>query len=99
MPFSKTFPKTVPGSNFPVWEEVFLTDEEEQSVEEQCRRENFRILDQCLDDAKALAIKHRLNTEENQIALGVALFEKRASHEVFWKENKAKEKFDQEFKR
>ncbi|MBS3116879.1 hypothetical protein J4421_04760 [Candidatus Woesearchaeota archaeon] len=98
MSFSKTFPKTIPGSNFPVWEEITLTEEEERQAEEDCRRENFRLLDQCLDEAKALAIKHRLNTEENQVALGIALFEKRASHEVFWKESKAKEKFDKTFK-
>jgi len=94
MSFSKTFPKTIPGSNFPIWEEIVLTEEEEQQVEEQCRRENFRILDQCLDDARAMAIEHRLNTEENQIALGIALFEKRASHSIHYKENRAKQKFD-----
>lgn len=98
MTFSKTFPKTIPGSNFPVWEEITLTEEEERQAEEACRRENFLLLDQCLDEAKALAIKHRLNTEENQVQLGIALFEKRASHEVFWKESRAKEKFDQIFK-
>ena len=26
--------------------------------------------------------------------LAIALFDKRASHQVFWKENRAKEKFD-----
>tara|TARA_Y100000310_G_C20596336_1_gene770700 strand:- start:182 stop:481 length:300 start_codon:yes stop_codon:yes gene_type:complete len=98
MPFSKTFPKTVPGSNYPVWEEVFLTEEEEREAESSCKRENFRILDQCLDEAKALAIKHGLNTDANRVRLAIALFEKRASHEVFWKENKAKQKFDKTFK-
>lgn len=98
MPFSKTFPKSTSGSNYPSWEEVYLTEEEEKQVEEECRRENMRILGECLTDGKAIAIQHRLNTEENQVRLAIALFEKQASHEIFWKESKAKEKFDQMFK-
>lgn len=94
MAFSKTFPKTIPGSNYPQWEEVYLTEEEEQEAERDCRKTNFRILDECIQEAKALAIKHSMNTEEIVTQLGIALFEKRSSHEVFWKENKAKEKFD-----
>lgn len=92
MVFSKTFPKTVPGSNYPVWEEVALTSEEEKDVEEKCRKENNLLLDHCIQDAKNLAIKNSINQEDVVAALAVALFEKRASHEVFWKENKAKEK-------
>lgn len=95
MAFSKTFPKTVPGSNYPVWEEIFLTEEEEKQAEQDCKRVNFRILDECLGEGKALAIKHGMNNEEIVTRIAIALFEKRASHEVFWKENKAKEKFDQ----
>ena len=95
MAFSKTFPRTVPGSNYPVWEEVKLTDEEEQEVEELCRKENFSLLDDCIMEAKALAIKNQINTEENITNLAIALFEKKASHVVFWKESKAKEKFDE----
>jgi len=98
MAFSKTFPKTVPGSNYPVWEEIFLTEEEENEAAEQCRRENVQLLDACLQEAQSLAIKNKINTEENVTQIAIALFEKRASHEVFWKENKAKEKFDRMFK-
>lgn len=94
MSFSKTFPKTVPGSNYPVWQEIFLTEEEEKQVEENCKKENFRLLDFSLQEAKALAIKHAINTEENVTRIAVALFEKQASHLIFWKESKAKEKFD-----
>jgi len=94
MPFSKTFPKTIPGSNYPLWEEVFLTEEEEKQVEVECKQENFRVLDDSLRQAKALAIKHAINTEENVTKLAVALFEKQASHVVFWKESKAKEKLE-----
>ena len=94
MPFSKTFPKTLPGSNYPVWEEVSLTEEEDISISEKCRKENFKILDECLQDAKMMAIKNAINEDVIVSNLAVALFEKRASHEVFWKESRAKEKFD-----
>lgn len=94
MPFSKTFPKTVPGSNYPQWEEIYLTEKEEQEAEEECNRENAQLLDQCLQEARNLAIRHGVNNEDNVARLAIALFEKRASHIVFWKENKAKEKFD-----
>lgn len=99
MAFSKTFPKTTIGSNYPVWEEIFLVEEEEKNVAERCRHENFQLLDQCLDDAKSIAIKNGINTDENRVTLAIALFEKRASHEIFWKESKAKEKFDALFKK
>lgn len=98
MAFSKTFPRNVPGSNFPVWEEVFLTQQEERDVEDVCKRENVLLLHEALLDAKAVAIRHGINTEENLVQLASALFEKRASHVVFWKESKAKEKFDEMFR-
>ncbi|HLC51954.1 MAG TPA: hypothetical protein VJI98_01785 [Candidatus Nanoarchaeia archaeon] len=98
MPFSKTFPKKDPNSSYPIWEEIYLTKEDEQQAEDLCSKENFRLLDQALNEAKIIAIKHGLNTDENRIKLAVALFEKKASHSIFWKENKAKEKFDQIFK-
>lgn len=95
MAFSKTFPKTIPGTNYPQWEEVFLSQDEESEAEEQCRKENFQLIDECLQDAKTLVIKNGINTDENRAQVAIALFEKRASHVVFWKESKAKEKFDQ----
>ncbi|PIN73597.1 hypothetical protein COV20_05225 [Candidatus Woesearchaeota archaeon CG10_big_fil_rev_8_21_14_0_10_45_16] len=98
MAFSKTFPRKVMENAPPVWEEIRLSDEEEQQVEEECRRANFQLLDECLEEAKSLGIKHRINTDENQVSLAIALFEKRASHVVFWKESKTKEKFDKQYK-
>ena len=95
MPFSKTFPKTVPGSNYPIWEEVYLTEQEEREVEEQCRKENYQLMDVCLNQAKALAIRHGINEDGIRATLAVSLFEKHASHVVFWKENRAKEKWDE----
>jgi hypothetical protein len=95
MTFSKSFPRTLPGSTYPVWEEIFLTQDEEDHVEAACKKQNFFILDECLQEAKALAIKQSMNEEAHVVQLAIALFEKRASHVVFWKESKAKQKFDQ----
>ncbi|MBS3123858.1 hypothetical protein J4437_04455 [Candidatus Woesearchaeota archaeon] len=94
MAFSKTFPKTIPGSNYPQWEEIFLTEAEEKEAEELCRKENFELLSECLNEAKSLAIKHAVNSDENRVKLAIALFEKKASHQVYWKEKIAKDKFD-----
>ncbi len=98
MVFSKRFPKEVPGSLQPVWEEVTLSAAEEEQVEEECRQANFQLMDECLQDAKMLAIKNGINTDENRARLATALFEKKASHVVFWKEAKAKEKFGRMFR-
>ena len=57
MKFSKTFPKTLPGTNYPVWEEIYLTEEEEREAEELCRKENFLLMDKCILEAKSLAIR------------------------------------------
>ena len=95
MPFSKTFPKTIKGSVYPRWEEVFLTDEEERFEEAKCRQENLRLLDECINDAKVILSKQNLKPFQNDlIRVAIALFDKRASHAVYWKENRAKEKFD-----
>ena len=95
MTFSKKFPRDIQGSNYPVWEEVRLTLEEEKKIEQQCRIENIQLMEECLNDAQTIAIKGRVNTDENVARLAISLFEKRASHEIYWKEKKAKEKFDQ----
>jgi len=95
MPFSKTFPKTVKGSNYPQWDEVYLTDEEERIQEITCRKENINLMKQCIEDAKNIIEQQNLKRfQSDLIRVAIALFEKRASHEVYWKENKAKEKFD-----
>lgn len=95
MNFNKSFPRKVEGSNYPVWVDVYLTEEEEKEAEDIARKENFKILAQSIKDAEVMFQK--LNLENNQhdlIEVAKSLFEKRASHEVFWKEAKTKEKFD-----
>lgn len=95
MAFSKRFPKQVAGSNYPEWVEVFLSKEEEQAVEKECRKENILLMKQCLDDASSIIREEKLKPfQSNTVDIAIALFEKRASHQVYWKESKAKNKFD-----
>lgn len=96
MAFSKSFPKTIKGTTYPQWEEVFLTEEEEKAEEKDCREENIRLMKECIDDAKKLMEEKGLKDYQTDlIHLAISLFEKRASHSVYWKERKAKEKFDE----
>lgn len=97
MTYSKAFPKRSDKSIYPQWEDVTLSPEEERELEEQCRQENNRIMAQCLDDAEKLLIAKGAKGYESSIsAIAVALFDKRASHVAYWKEEYAKEKFDKE---
>ncbi|MFC1801069.1 hypothetical protein ACFLZB_01265 [Nanoarchaeota archaeon] len=95
MTFSKNFPRTIEGSNYPRWEEVFLTDEEEKAEEERSRQENISLMKECVEDAKKIMAEKDLKEYQSDlISLAISLFEKRASHVIYWKESKAKEKFD-----
>ncbi|MBU1198706.1 MAG: hypothetical protein KKF46_02705 [Nanoarchaeota archaeon] len=95
MPFSKSFPKTSDKSVYPKWEEVFLTQAEEKEQDALCRKENMKLMQECISDAKKIFSEQKLKDYQTDvIRLAVALFEKRASHSVYWKESKAKEKFD-----
>jgi len=98
MPFSKSFPKTSKTSNYPQWEEVSLTEQEEKAVEKKSKEENIKLFKECIDEAKSILIEKGLNESQTDIIkVAISLFEKRSSHEVYWKENKAKEKFDEMF--
>ncbi|MBD3164816.1 hypothetical protein GF323_06475 [Candidatus Woesearchaeota archaeon] len=98
MAFSKTFPRTVKGSNYPVWEEIYLTDEEEKEEDLKSRKENIRLLQESIEDAKGIMKRKGLKEfQTDMINISLALFEKRASHSVYWKENRAKKKFDKKF--
>jgi hypothetical protein len=95
MAFSKSFPRTVEGSAYPKWEEVFITEEEEREIEQKAREENIKIMQECIDDAKALIEEKGFKGfKEDILKAAIPLFEKRASHTVYWKESKCKEKFD-----
>jgi len=98
MPFSKSFPKQSKTSSYPQWEEISLTDEEEKAVEQKSKEENIKLFKECIEDAKSIVIEKGLNESSSDIInVAIALFEKRSSHGVYLKENKAKEKFDEMF--
>lgn len=98
MPFSKSFPKTSKTSPYPQWEEIALTDAEERGVDQKSKGENIKLFRECIEDAKSILIEKGLNESDSDIInVAIALFEKRASHTIYHKENKAKEKFDEMF--
>ena len=98
MPFSKSFPKTSKTSNYPQWEEIALTEEEERLVEQKSKEENIKLFKECIEEAKSIIQEKGLKDYQTDlIHIAASLFEKHASHEIYWKENKAKEKFDEIF--
>ena len=53
---------------------------------------------ECIEDAKSLIKEKGLKDYQTDIlSTAVALFEKRASHSIYWKESSSKEKFDEMF--
>lgn len=98
MVFSKSFPKTTKSSTYPIWEEIYLTEDEETQVEKQNRDDVTRVMKECIDDSKQIISDKSLKDYQSDvISIAISLFEKRASHTVFKKEQKAKEKFDEKF--
>jgi hypothetical protein len=99
MAFSKSFPRHVEGSSYSKWEEISLNDEEERHIEDQARAENIEIFKECIDDAKQMIEEKGFKGfKEDTLRAAIPLFEKRASHAVFWKESRCKEIFDQSSK-
>ncbi len=95
MSFSKRYPKAVDGSAYPKWIEVALTDAEEKAIEQKAREENIRLLKESIEDAEKIVAERNLkNYQTDIITLAIALFDKRASHSIYHKEEKSKEKFD-----
>lgn len=95
MAFTKSFPKRSDKSVYPRWEDITLSDEEEKNIEEKASKENIKILSQCIDDARKIFIDKSLKEyQTNVISVAVALFEKRASHAVYWKEKELREIFE-----
>ena len=93
MVFSKSFPKEVEG--YTKWVEVKLTDAEEKEQEALCRNYNINLMKECLSDAKELMKETDMKSYQTDLVrIAVSLFEKRSSHEIYWKEKKAREKFD-----
>lgn len=98
MAFSKNFPRTIKGSTYPQWEEIYLTNEEEEQEEIKARNENNKLAKECIKDSKKIFSELGFKPYQTDIVnMAIALFEKRASHTIYWKERKAKEKFDKLF--
>lgn len=96
MVFTKSFPREIEGSSYPRWIEIKLTEFEEREQEEKCRLRNIEIMKECLEDSKRLILDVDGVSEHQADIVDIArtLFEKRAGHEIYWKEEKAKEKFE-----
>ena len=98
MVFSKSFPHTTEKSVYPTWQEIRLTNEEEKEQEVKARQENIIKMQECIADAKKIIESNKLKPyQTDMINVAIALFDKRGSHEIYFKENKAKEKFDEKF--
>ncbi len=96
MAFSKSFPRATEKSAYPKWEEVFLDVDEEREQEKIAREESYDLMKECIDDANMIFEEKQLKKfQSDVIRVAVSLFDKRASHAVFYKEAKAKEKFDE----
>ena len=95
MAFTKAFPKRTDKSAYPAWIDISLTDEEEKAIEREANKENTKLFKECMEEAKNIMKEKDLkNFQTNLIDIAKILFEKRASHVVFWKESKCREKFD-----
>ncbi|NQU79573.1 hypothetical protein HQ545_07425 [Candidatus Woesearchaeota archaeon] len=95
MVFSKTYPREVQGSNFPRWEEMFLTAQEEREVEQVARQENLFLLRQCIADARnVMKDENMMDMQSHVLSSAMTLFRKRAGHVVHYKEQRCKDKFN-----
>jgi hypothetical protein len=94
MVFTKAFAITSDKS-YTRWEEVTLSEHEELEQEKLAREENIAKMKESIDDAKQILKEKGLKEyQTDMINVAISLFEKRGSHEIYYKENKAKEKFD-----
>ncbi len=94
MVFSKCFPREVDGSNYPKWEEIFLSAQEEREREQVARQENLFLIRQCIADARnVLKDEKMMDMQSHVLSVAMSLFKKRSSHAVFYKEEKCKDKF------
>ncbi|MBN2367650.1 hypothetical protein JXC34_01430 [Candidatus Woesearchaeota archaeon] len=99
MAFSKSFPRTSDKSVYPTWEEITLSAQEEKEQEVTARKENIQKMKECIEDAETIMRDKGLKPfQTDMVNMAISLFEKRASHEIYYKENKAKEKFDEKFR-
>ncbi|MBN2457923.1 hypothetical protein JXB31_02210 [Candidatus Woesearchaeota archaeon] len=78
------------------FEEIFLSEKEESAVDEKARQHNISLIRECIGDAKAIFSDEEMKAFQTSIiSIAIALFEKRASHTIYWKERFAKDLFDE----
>ena len=88
------------GSTYPEWVEMNLKEAEEREVEEKARLANNIPMANCIEDAKKIIKDANLkNYQSDVIEIASSLFDKRASHVAFFKEERCKEKFDTLFRK
>jgi hypothetical protein len=93
--FSKSFPRTSDKGIYPTWEEVYLSLDEEKEVEDFAKKENIKLMKDCIREAKRIVGEENLQYYQSDVVnIAISLFEKISSHVVYHKESKAKEKFD-----
>ena len=94
MVFSKAFPREIDGSNYPRWEEIFLSAQEEREREQVARQENLYLIRQCIADARNVIKDEKLmDMQSHVLSIALSLFKKRATHAVYYKEEECKKKF------
>ena len=94
MVFSKSFPREIEGSSLPKWEEIFLSAQEEREREQVARQENLFLIRQCIADARnVLKDEKMMDMQSHVLSIAMALFKKRASHTVYYKEELCHQKF------
>ena len=95
MAFSKRYPKPTEGSVYPKWVEISLNAEEEKQTEAEAREKNIELYKECMQDAGRIVAEENLKPYQSDVvSIASALFDKRASHVVYQKERKCKEKLD-----
>lgn len=73
--------------------EVKLNDEEEREVELLARAYNVELMRQFLEIAEEIIRDEGLK-EEDRVQIALVLFEKEASHAVYWKERACRMKLE-----
>jgi hypothetical protein len=91
MVFSKSFPKYFGKS---IWEIVSIDDSLEKEVEKRVLNENVVFMERSIENARQIFIQMKLKPVQSDIVIvAIALFEKRACHELYHKEDACKRIF------
>ena len=95
-----------------IWKSLYLTGEEEVKIEEDAQLEHEQIMEACMKDARRIyyytkmGARSTLESELSKIndpalymSIAIALFEKRANHTFFYREQAARNKFEAQMER